>query len=48
MESRNDTTALIVGAIACGIGLFVAAPVVAIAAAYTFRVLHNEPVSPVA
>ena len=39
---------LIVGAIACGIGLFVAAPVVAIAAAYTFRVLHNEPVSPVA
>lgn len=39
---------IIAGAIACGIGLFVAAPVVAIGAAYTFRILHNEPVSPVA
>ncbi|MBO9522259.1 MAG: hypothetical protein J7518_12035 [Nocardioidaceae bacterium] len=38
---------LVVGAILCGIGLFVAAPVVLIAAAYTFRVLHNEPVAPV-
>lgn len=39
---------MIVGLIACGIGVFVAAPVVAIAAAYTFRTLHNEPVTPVA
>lgn len=39
---------LIAGAILCGIGLIVAAPVVAIAGAYTFRRLHDEPVSPVA
>lgn len=38
---------IIVGVIACGIGIFVAAPVVAIAAAFTFRTLNGEPVSPV-
>lgn len=38
---------IIVGVIACLIGVFVAIPVVIIAAAYTFRVLHDEPVSPV-
>jgi len=38
----------IVGVIACLVGIFVAIPVLMVAAAYTFRVLHNEPVSPVA
>lgn len=37
---------LIAGVIACGIGIFAAIPVVFIAAAYTFRVLHDEPVAP--
>jgi uncharacterized membrane protein len=39
---------LIVGAILCGIGLLAAIPVVLAAAAYTFRVLNNEPVTPAA
>lgn len=38
---------VIIGACLCGVGLLVAWPVVAIAGAYTFRVLNNEPVSPV-
>ena len=37
---------IIVGAILCGVGLLAAIPVVIGAAAYTFRVLHDEPVSP--
>lgn len=40
--------AFMVGAIACLIGLLVAVPVVLIAAAYTFRSLHGEPLTPVA
>ncbi len=36
--------ALGIGALLCGIGLFVAIPVVAAAHAYTFRVLRGEPV----
>lgn len=36
----------VVGAILCGVGLLVAYPVVLVAQAYTFRVLHNEPVTP--
>ncbi len=36
----------IAGAIACGVGLLVAIPVVLIGAAYTFRTLHHEPVTP--
>jgi len=40
--------AVIAGLIACVIGVFVALPVVMIAAAYTFRVLHGRPVAPVA
>ena len=39
---------IIVGLIACLIGVVVAAPVVAIAAAYTFRTLNDEPVTPAA
>jgi uncharacterized membrane protein len=39
---------VIVGAILCGVGLLVAIPVVLAGAAYTFRVLHREPVSPAA
>jgi len=39
---------LIVGAILCLVGLLAAVPVVLAGAAYTFRVLNNEPVSPVA
>jgi len=39
---------IIAGVIACLIGIFVAIPVLIIAAAYTFRMLHNEPVAPVA
>ncbi len=37
---------VLIGACLCGVGLLVAWPVVAIAGAYTFRVLNNEPVSP--
>lgn len=37
--------AFIVGAILCGVGLLVAAPVVLIGAAFTFRRLHGEPVT---
>ncbi len=37
--------ALFIGAILCGIGLFVAIPVTIIAHAYTFRVLNREPVA---
>ena len=40
--------AFIVGAILCLVGLLVAAPVVLIGAAYTFRRLHGEPVVPAA
>jgi uncharacterized membrane protein len=40
--------AFIVGAILCLVGLLVAAPVVLIAAAYTFRRLNGQPVAPVA
>ena len=36
--------ALAIGALLCGIGLFVAIPVVAAAHAYTFRTLRGEPV----
>lgn len=36
--------ALFIGAILCGIGLFIAIPVVAMAHAYTYRKLNNEPV----
>lgn len=39
---------IIVGAIACLIGVFVAIPVVLVAAAYTYRVLHDQPVAPLA
>ena len=39
---------LVVGAILCLVGLLVAVPVVLAAAAYTFRVLNDEPVAPVA
>jgi uncharacterized membrane protein len=39
---------IIVGAILCGVGLLVAIPVVVAAAAYTFRILNNEPVTPAA
>jgi uncharacterized membrane protein len=38
---------LVVGAILCGVGLLVAVPVVLAGAAYTFRVLNKEPVTPV-
>jgi uncharacterized membrane protein len=38
--------ALFVGALLCGIGLLVAAPVVLIALAYTYRRLQGEPVAP--
>ncbi|MEO5651397.1 MAG: hypothetical protein ABIN79_09515 [Marmoricola sp.] len=37
---------VIAGAIACGVGLLVALPVAIIGAAYTFRMLHNEQVTP--
>lgn len=37
--------ALIIGALLCGIGLFVAIPVTVIAHAYTYRVLNREPVA---
>ncbi|MFL6023835.1 MAG: hypothetical protein ACJ72O_10895 [Marmoricola sp.] len=39
---------IVVGLILCLVGVLAAIPVVLAAAAYTFRVLHNEPVSPVA
>ncbi|HEX2895849.1 MAG TPA: hypothetical protein VHO29_17735 [Marmoricola sp.] len=39
---------LIVGAILCLVGLLAAVPVVLAGAAYTFRVLNNQPVAPVA
>ncbi|MCZ4499440.1 MAG: hypothetical protein JWQ74_1993 [Marmoricola sp.] len=38
----------VVGLIACLIGVFAAIPVVLTGAAYTFRILHNEPVVPAA
>jgi uncharacterized membrane protein len=37
---------VIAGAILCGVGLLAAVPVALLGAAYTFRSLHNEPVSP--
>jgi uncharacterized membrane protein len=37
---------VIIGAILCGIGLLAAIPVVLAGAAYTFRMLNNEPVTP--
>ena len=37
---------VIAGAILCGVGLLAAVPVALLGAAYTFRVLHNQPVSP--
>lgn len=37
---------IVIGAILCLVGLLAAVPVVLAAAAYTFRVLNNEPVSP--
>ena len=40
--------AFIVGAILCLVGLLVAAPVVLIGAAFTFRRLNGQQVSPVA
>jgi uncharacterized membrane protein len=39
---------IIVGTICCLVGLLAAVPVLLAGAAYTFRVLQNEPVSPVA
>jgi uncharacterized membrane protein len=39
---------IIVGAILCLVGLLAAVPVVLAGAAYTFRVLNNEPVTPAA
>jgi uncharacterized membrane protein len=36
---------LLVGAILCLVGLLVAAPVVLVGVAYTFRRLHGEPVA---
>jgi len=38
----------VIGAILCLVGLLAAVPVVLAAAAYTYRVLNNEPVSPAA
>ncbi len=37
--------ALFIGAILCGIGLFVAIPVTVMAHAYTYRFLNNEPIA---
>lgn len=39
---------VVVGAILCLVGLLAAVPVVLAGAAYTFRLLNNEPVAPVA
>jgi len=36
----------IAGAIVCGVGLLVSAPVAIIATAYAYRVLNNQPVAP--
>jgi len=44
----NTIVTIVVGVIACLVGILAAIPVVLAAAAYTFRVLHNEPVSPAA
>jgi len=41
----GSVVALIIGALLCGVGLLVAVPVVAIAQAYTYRVLRGEPVA---
>ena len=38
--------ALFVGALLCGLGLFVAVPVVVIAQAYAYKVLRGQPVAP--
>ncbi|MCX6396989.1 MAG: hypothetical protein NTV23_10925 [Propionibacteriales bacterium] len=37
---------IVAGAIACLVGVFVAIPVVLVAAAYTYRVLNDQPVAP--
>lgn len=37
--------AMIVGALACGVGLLIAVPVVVVAHAYTYRVLQGQPVA---
>jgi uncharacterized membrane protein len=37
---------VIAGAILCGVGLLAAVPIAVLGAAYTFRVLHNQPVTP--
>jgi uncharacterized membrane protein len=39
---------LVVGAILCLVGLLAAVPVVLAGAAYTYRVLNDEPVAPAA
>ncbi len=39
---------LIAGAVLCLVGLLAAAPIVLLGGAYTFRMLHNEPVTPAA
>ena len=39
--------AVFIGALLCGVGLLVAYPVVAIAHAYTYKVLNGEPVDPI-
>ncbi|MEI8081409.1 MAG: hypothetical protein WCI74_06135, partial [Actinomycetes bacterium] len=36
---------IFVGALLCGLGLFVAIPIVVIAQAYAYRVLNNEPIA---
>ncbi|HQR81156.1 MAG TPA: hypothetical protein PLT68_13155, partial [Actinomycetota bacterium] len=38
--------AVFVGALLCGLGLFVAIPVTVIAQAYTYKVLRGQPVAP--
>ncbi len=38
--------ALFVGALLCGLGLFVAVPVVVIAQAYAYKMLRGQPVAP--
>ncbi len=42
-----SAVAVFIGALLCGVGLLVAYPVVAIAHAYTYKVLNGEPVDPV-
>lgn len=39
--------AVVIGALLCGVGLLVAYPVVAIAHAYTYKVLTGQPVDPI-